>query len=109
MTTDKMRRAISIEAEARKLKKQFDEYVLLKVDSGCTREVINVGDPVSYRKGEYHRVEIAIDETVRRLAFRAWRKNVALKFNEYVRELAQIGASTDLRLIAFSAATGDPQ
>ena len=108
MTTEQMRRALSIEAEARKIKRQFDEWVLLKMDASSHPEVINVGSPATYRKNEYDRMKVAIPDAVRRLAFRQWRKELALKFNEYVRELAQLGVQTDLSLIAFSPVTGEP-
>lgn len=109
MTIDQARRAILVEAEARKIKRRFDEWVLLQIDASSAEEIINVGDPVTYRKNEYHRMKVKIPEAVRRLAFRQWRKELALKFNEYVRELAQLGVSTDLRLIEFSPVTGEPK
>lgn len=108
MTIEQMRRAISIEAEARKIKRHFDQWVLLKMDSASHPEVINVGDPVDFRKNEYHRMKVAIPDAVRRLAFRQWRKELALEYNKYVRELAQLGVHTDLSLIAFSSSTGEP-
>lgn len=108
MTADEMRRAISVEAEAIKIKRQIDGWVLLKPDSASKPEVINVGDPVAYKQGEYHRMTVEIPDAIRRLAFRQWRKELALKFNERVRELNRVGMATDLRLIGFSPATGDP-
>lgn len=109
MTPETMRHALSVEAEARKIKRHLDEYVLLKLDHASTEEVINVGDPVKYREGDYHRMKIRIPEATRRLAFRQWQKETTLKFNEYVRELAQLGVSTDLRLIKFTASDGGIQ
>lgn len=109
MTPEDMRSALAIEAEARKLKRQFDEFVLIKMDGHMPREILNVGDPVLYRQGEYHRIEVPIPETARRYVFNRWRKEIALKFNDHVRKLAQIGMTTDLRLIEFNPATGDAQ
>jgi len=109
MTIDQARRAISVEAEARKIKYQFDQWVLLSRDSYSKDEVINVGDPVQYKKGEYHRMTIVIPDAVRRLAFRQWRKELAINFNKLVRELNQLGVSHDMSLIQFNAATGDPE
>ena len=106
MNTETMRRAIEVEAAAKRLKKQIDEYVLLKRDSSSRPEEINVGDPVQYRNGEYHRVTVPIPESMRRLMFNLWRKETAIKYNEYVRELAQLGVKTDLQLISFSASDG---
>ncbi|MEC9017668.1 MAG: hypothetical protein VYC29_07115 [Pseudomonadota bacterium] len=108
MTIDQARHAISIEAEARKLKRQFDKWVLLAKDHNSQAEIINVGDPVMYKKDQYHRMTVAIPDAVRRLAFRQWRKDLALKFNQCVRELNQLGVSHGMSLIQFSVATGEP-
>jgi hypothetical protein len=107
MNAEQMQRAIAIEANAKRLKKQFDTYVLLRKE-GWTQEVLNVGDPVQFKEGQYNRIEVPIPEEARRFVFRCWRKEIALKFNEAVRELAQLGMTTDLRLIKFSPATGEP-
>lgn len=109
MTSEQMRRGLEVEAAARKIKKQFDTWVLLKLDGGATAEVINVGDPVSFKEGEYHRMKVQIPDVIRRLAFRQWRKELAFKYNEHLRELNQLGVSHDLRLIEFSPATGEPR
>lgn len=106
MTPETMRHALAVEAEARKLKRHLDEYVLLKRDHSSREEVINVGDPMRFQKNKYHHIHVPIPESARRYVFNLWRKEVALKYNEYVRELNQIGVSTDLSLIAFSASNG---
>lgn len=108
MTTDQMRHAIAVEAEAQRLNKQFTGWVLLRCDQATKPEVINVGDPVSYKQNEYHRMTVEIPDAVRRLAFRQWKKELALKYNAKVRELNQLGVSTNLRLIEFNPATGEP-
>lgn len=108
MTSEQMTHAISVERSAIQLKRQFDEFVLLKLDQASKPEIINVGDPVQWKKGEYHRVEVKIPDEVRRLAFRQWRKGIALQFNERVRELNRIGMTHGLRLIEFSPVTGEP-
>lgn len=108
MTIDQARRAISTEAEARKIKRQFDQWVLLAKDSSSQAEIINVGDPILYRKDQYHRMTVAIPDAVRRLAFRQWRKELAVKFNQHVRELNKLGVSHDMALIELSPATGEP-
>lgn len=92
-----MRRALELESNARRLLKQHNEYVLLRVDSSATPEVINVGDPVNFRKDEYHRMKVAIPQEARRYVFGLWKRETALKYNAIVRELNQIGMTTDLR------------
>ena len=109
MSPETMRHALAVEAKARKLKRYLDEYVLLKRDHSLREETINVGDPVRYREGEYHRVHVPIPESARRYVFNLWRKEVALKYNECVRELAQLGVDTDLSLIGFNASDGGIQ
>ena len=109
MSPETMRHALAVEAEARKLRKQLDEYVLIKADTGCQKEVINVGDPVKFRESEYCRVQVPIPESARRYVFNLWRKEVALKYNALVRELNQIGVDTDLALIGFKASNGSTQ
>lgn len=94
-----MRRAIGLESEARALLKQYETYVLLQPDSYMKKETINVGDPVTYKTNQYHRIEVEIPTKARRYVFNLWRKEIALKYNTKVRELNQIGALTDLRLI----------
>ncbi len=108
MTQEQMQRALSLISSAERLRSQFDKYVLLKRDSGNRGETIQVGDPVMYRKGEYHRIDVPIPEEARRLVFNLWRKEVALKYNETVRELNQLGASHGFELIRFSQMTGEP-
>ena len=108
MTPETMRHALAVEAQARKIKQQFDQYVLLKIDPASQKEVINVGDPVTYRQNEFHRMQVAIPEAARQYVFRLWRKEIALKFNEHVRKLAQLGMTTDLRQIEFSSVSGEP-
>ena len=103
MTLDQMSRGIAVHREAVALKRQIDGWVLLSIDPACKPEVINVGDP----KDQYHRAEIKISDTIRRLAFRQWKKDRALKFNEPVRELNQLGVKHELELIRFDPSTGD--
>jgi hypothetical protein len=73
--------------------------VLLKKDSASAEEVINVGDPVSYKKGEYHRQRIAVPEEARRYIFALWKRELALAYNQKVRELNQIGMLHGLPLL----------
>jgi hypothetical protein len=108
MTLDQMSRGLAAHREAVAIKRQFDGWVLLAIDQHSKPEVVNVGDPIAYKKGQYHRAEIKISDAIRRLAFRQWRKDLALKFNELVRELNQLDVSHDLELIKFSPITGDP-
>lgn len=108
MTLEQMSRGIAVHREAVALKMQINGWVLLSIDPACKPEVINVGDPVTYRKGQYHRVEIKISDAIRRLAFRQWKKDLALKFNELVRELNQLGVKHEMELIRFDPSTGDP-
>ena len=109
MSPETMRCALSVEAEARKLKRHLDEYVLLKRDNSSREETISVGDPVKFRESEYCRVQVPIPESARRYVFNLWRKEVALKYNALVRELNQIGVDTDLALIGFKASDGSTQ
>ena len=108
MTLEQMNRGIAAHREAVAIKAKFDGWVLLKADQYTKPEVVNVGEPVLYKKGEYHRTEIQIPEEIRRLAFRLWRKDLALKFNALIRELNQLGVSHAFTLIQFNPQTGDP-
>lgn len=98
MTIEDMQRAIGIKAEAEKLKRQLDTYVLLRRDSTC-KEVIALGHPEQFKKDSYWRLETPIPEEARRYVFRLWQRETALKYNAYVRELNQIGVTHDLALI----------
>lgn len=109
MTTEQMRRALELVSTAEKLKRQMDKFVLLVRDNSTRGETILVGDPVSYKQGEYHRVDVPIPEAARRYVFRLWRKEIAQKFNAAVRELNQLGASHEFRLVEFSEQTGEPR
>ncbi len=99
MRREQMRHALAIEAEVSKLKKQLDEWVLLKLDSNSAKEIINVGDPISFRTNEYHRMQVAIPEAARRYVFRLWQREIALKLNEKIRELNQLGMTHGLQLV----------
>lgn len=100
MTEPQMRRALELISQCRTLRRQLDTFVLLKRDSGNRGETIQVGDPVSYRNGEYHRVDVAIPEEARRHVFALWRKGVAQQYNAAVRELNQLGAAHEFALEA---------
>ena len=100
MKPELMREALAAEQNARQIKKKLDTYVLLKREAyERDKEKIMLGDPVTYRQGEYHRVEVPLPEEVRRWAFRLWRREQQLAYNTLVRRLAQIGMDTDLTLI----------
>lgn len=109
MTPDQMRRALELHSLAQKLKRQLDEFVLLKRDSATQGEIISVGDPVIYKTREYHRISVPIPEDARRYVFRLWRKETARKYNDCVRELNKIGATHSFRLVEFSNMTGEPK
>lgn len=96
-----MRRALALEAEARKLLKQYEKYVLLRPDANSMKEIINVGDPHTYQKDSYSRLQVEIPGQARRYAFQLWRKEIALRYNAAVRELNQTGALTGLRLLTI--------
>lgn len=108
MNIDDMRKAIALDGEARQLKRKFDGWVLIRKDSFTKPEVVNIGEPATFASNQYHRMEIVISDDLRRIAFRRWRKGIALKFNDVVRQLNQIGVDTDLELIEFSSVTGEP-
>lgn len=97
MTVEEMQSAIAAKGLADKLRKQLDEYVLLRRDS-CTKEVICLGDPVKYRENEYHRVEVPLSEELRRYAFRLWQRETTLKYNDLCRKLAQANVQSDHRV-----------
>lgn len=94
MTVDQMKRGLELLNAANRLRKQLDEFVLLQRDS-FTKEVVCLGDPVSYKSGEYHRVEIPLSDQLRRYAFRIWRQEQTLRYNSIVRELNQLGVTSD--------------
>lgn len=96
-----MRRALSLKAQAEKLLFQYNEWVLVQMDSASHKEIINAGDPVQYKKDSYHRVEIPISGEARRYIFRLWKREIGLKYNACVRELNQIGMAHGLQLITL--------
>lgn len=101
MNAETMRRALTLEEHAKKLKNQHDTYVLLKRRTGFTQlENINVGSQKEFKTGEFHSLTVEIPEEARRHVFNLWKRDVRLKYNAIVRELNQIGMKTDLRLIA---------
>lgn len=108
MSEADMRRALMLISDAKSAQRQLNEYVLLVRDSSKKGETIQVGDPVTYRNNEYHRLDVPIPEDARRYVFRLWRKEVARRFNAMVRELNQLGASHDFKLVGFDPATGEP-
>ena len=108
MTRDDMQRGIALLGEADKLHRQLTNFVLLK-RSDPASEYVSLGDPVTYKQGDYHLVKMPLTDELRRLAFRMWRKETALKFNNYVRELNQLGVTHNHRLIEFSPQTGEPK
>lgn len=109
MTEPQMRRALELLATAAKLRRQFDTFVLLKSDPTTrSKETISVGEPSQHNKGEYLRVDFQIPEDARRYIFNIWRRDIAYKYNEYVRELNQLNVSHSFKLIRFDTATGAP-
>ena len=100
MKPELMREALSADQKAREIKRKLEEFVLLKRDTyGADKEKIVLGNPVTYRQGECHRVEVPVPEEVRRWAFRLWRREQQLVYNALVRRINQIGMATDLDLI----------
>lgn len=97
MTEQDCRDALYWKAKADKLRKQLDEFVLLKRDA-YTKEVVCLGDPVSFKQGEYHRVEVPLSDDLRRYAFRLWKRETTLEYNEICRKMAQLGLVTDHRV-----------
>lgn len=97
MTPDQMRQALDWKQQADRLRKQLDEYVLLKRDS-YTKEVVCLGDPISYRQSEYHRVEVPLSDELRRYAFRLWQRETTLKYNDICRKMAQLDLQSDHRI-----------
>lgn len=109
MTELQMRRALELLSAAAKLRRQFDTFVLLKLDNATRdKETISVGEPSQHNKGEYFRVSFPIPEDARRYVFNIWRRDIAHKYNEYVRELNQLNVSHSFKLIRFDTATGAP-
>lgn len=100
MTPETMRRALAAKSEADKLLRQYNEWVLVRVDGHSYREFLNVGDPIAFRKDSCSRQEVPIPETARRYVFRLWKHEIALKYNALVRELNQIGMQHDLSLLS---------
>ena len=100
MDAETMRRALELQSRAVAIRKQYDAYVLLKRDQ---KEFILCGDPVSYRKDEYHRMQVEIPESARRHVFNLWRKDVADKHDAIVRELNKIGMAHGLTKIEAKA------
>jgi len=94
MTPEQMQEALGWKARADKLREKLDGWVLLQRDA-YVKEVICVGEPVSYKKGDYHRVEVAVPDEIRRYAFRLWKRQIALEYNEACRKLAQFGVQTE--------------
>lgn len=94
MTEQDCRDALNWKAKADKLRKQLDEFVLLKRDS-YVKEVVCLGNPVSFKQGEYHRVEVPLSDDLRRYAFRLWKRGTTLEYNEACRKMAQLGLQTD--------------
>lgn len=107
MTADQMRHSLELISRADSLQKKLTKYVLLKRDSATRGETIQVGDPVLYRKDEYHRTDVTIPEEARRYVFNLWRRDIARQFNEVVRELNQLGVSHKFNLVKFSQVTGE--
>lgn len=97
MTEQDCRDALGWKAKADKLRKQLDEFVLLKRDS-YTKEVVCLGDPVSFKQSEYHRVEVPLPDDLRHYAFRLWKRETTMAYNEACRKLAQLGLQTDHRV-----------
>ena len=111
MTQEQMRRALSLMSEATKLLHELDNYVLLQrsSDSGHS-EKIRVGPPAgAAHPGQYRPYDVEIPEEARRHVFNLWRRSQALKFNNCVRELNQLGVDHDLVLIRLSASDGMPR
>lgn len=94
-----MRRALTLKSEADALLKKYKEWVLLKKEGSSEKEVINVGDPVLYKKDQYNRQVIAVPEEARRYIFALWKRELALEYNKKVRELNQIGMLHGLTLL----------
>jgi hypothetical protein len=94
MTPEQMKDALAWKQKADKLRTQLNEFVLLQRDS-YTKEVVCLGEPVSYKKGEFHRVEVPIPDEVRRYAFRVWKRETTLQYNDACRKIAQLGLVTD--------------
>ena len=107
MDAETMRRALDLANNAQQLLKKHNEYVLLKVDQASSAEFINVGDPVQFRKDEYHRMKVPIPAEARRYVFALWKREIALKYNAIVRELNQIGMSHSFELLPITRPTHD--
>jgi uncharacterized protein YjiS (DUF1127 family) len=97
MTEAQMKRGIELLSAATRLRKQLDEYVLLKKDA-YSKEVVCLGYPERYNKDSYHRVEVSLTDDLRRYAFRLWKREQTIRYNEMVRELNQLGVLSDHRL-----------
>lgn len=97
MTEQQMREALGWKEEADRLRKRLDEFVLLKRD-GYVKEVVCLGEPVPFRQNECRRVEVPLSDELRRYAFRLWKRETTLEYNEACRKLAQAGMQTDHRV-----------
>lgn len=93
MTVDQMKRGIELSAGADHLRTQLDTFVLLKADS-YTKEVVCLGEPRKWEKDSYNRVEVRLTDDLRRYAFRVWKRDQTIRYNEIVRELNQLGVVT---------------
>ena len=89
-----MKRGIALLASATKLRKQLDTFVLLKQDA-YTKEVVCLGEPSQFRNNEYARVEVSLSDELRRYAFRLWKREHTIRYNEVVRELNRLGVRSD--------------
>lgn len=94
MTEQDCRDALGWKQKADKLRQQLDEYVLLKRDS-YVKEVVCLGDPVRFKQNDYHRVEVPLSDALRRYAFRLWKRETTMEYNEACRKMAQLGLQTD--------------
>lgn len=107
MTADQMRRALELNGVAASLHRKLTTFVLLRRDANHS-EKLWCGPPSQFDREKYSAEPVAIPEEARRYVFRLWKKETAKKLNEIIRELNQLGASHDFKLIEFSPHTGEP-
>lgn len=101
-----MKRGLEVLASAEKAAHQLKEFRLLKNDASSAEEIINLGDPHTYKTNEYHRIKVRLPESARWHVFRLWQRETAEKLNEHIRELNRLGVKHNLNLAQFSPIDG---
>lgn len=96
MNTKQLRAAIDLDNTAKSLLVQLETFTLLQLTDRETSPCIHVGVP----NGTNHsRITVSLPSKMRWYAFRLWKRDTAMRYNEAVRGLNQLGVQHEYELM----------